>query len=78
MLERARRIYAVCTAQGVDVGAAALQFALAHPAVSSVIAGMRSPAEVASAVERARARLPGSLWQALRDSGLLFPGVPVP
>jgi D-threo-aldose 1-dehydrogenase len=78
MLERARRIYAICAEQQVDVGAAALQFVLAHPAVSSVVAGMRSPAEVASAVERARARLPSSLWQALRDSGLLLPEVPIP
>jgi D-threo-aldose 1-dehydrogenase len=78
MLERARRIYAICAAEQVDVGAAALQFVLAHPAVASVVVGMRSAAEVVSAVERARAKLPGSLWQSLRNAGLLLPEVPTP
>src|SRR5690348_999013 len=41
MLERAQRIYAECAAEKVDVGAAALQFPLAHPAVASVVAGLR-------------------------------------
>lgn len=78
MLERARRVYAICAAEQVDVGAAALQFVLAHPAVATVIAGMRSPAEVTSAVARAQAKIPSSVWRALRDSGLLLPEVPTP
>jgi D-threo-aldose 1-dehydrogenase len=75
---RARDIYAICAAEGVDVGAAALQFPLAHPAVVSVIAGMRSPAEVSSAVSRARAAVPASLWPRLREAGLLTVGAPTP
>lgn len=78
MLDRARRIYGVCAGEGVDVGAAALQFPLAHPAVVSVIAGMRSPQEVASAVRRMGQPLPPSLWEKLRDAGLLGAGVPTP
>ena len=78
MLRRARDIYAVCAAEGVDVGAAALQFPLAHAAVVSVIAGMRSPAEAASAVARSRAPLPASLWHKLREAGLLTVGAPTP
>jgi len=77
-LRRAERIYAICREAGVDVGAAALQFPLAHPAVVSVIAGMRSPAEVASVVTRMSARLPSSLWDELRRAGLLEDGVPTP
>jgi D-threo-aldose 1-dehydrogenase len=77
-LQRAQDIYRVCKAEGVDVGAAALQFPLAHPAVISVIAGMRSPAEVSSAVARAQATIPGSLWRKLRDAGLLTVGAPTP
>src|SRR6185312_8024471 len=41
-LERARRIYAICAEEGVDVGAAALQFPAVHPAVCAVVAGMRN------------------------------------
>jgi D-threo-aldose 1-dehydrogenase len=77
-LQRARDIYALCAAEGVDVGAAALQFPLAHPAVISVIAGMRSPAEVASAIARSRAAIPASLWRKLREAGLLTVGAPTP
>jgi D-threo-aldose 1-dehydrogenase len=77
-LKRARRIYEVCAAENVDVGAAALQFVLAHPAVVSVVPGMRSSAEVRSAAERMRVQLPTSLWQSLRAAGLLAPGVPTP
>lgn len=77
-LRRARDIYALCAAEGVDVGAAALQFPLAHAAVVSVIAGMRSPAEVASAVARTRAVIPASLWRKLRESGLLTIDAPTP
>lgn len=77
-LRRARDIYDICAAEGVDVGAAALQFPLAHPAVVSVVAGMRSPAEVSSAVTRACATIPASLWRKLREAGLLTVGAPTP
>jgi D-threo-aldose 1-dehydrogenase len=77
-LERAREIYSACAALGVDVGAAALQFPLAHPAVVSVVAGMRSAAEAASACARMRAPIPASLWNRLREAGLLRIGAPTP
>ena len=78
MLERARRIYAICESQNVDVGAAALQFVLAHPAVVAVIPGLRSKDEVLSAVGRVQAPLPKTLWAALREAGLLLPEAPTP
>jgi len=77
-LGRAQRIYDVCAAERVDVGAAALQFPLAHPAVVTVVAGLRSAGEVRSAVARLTANLPASLWAHLREEGLLAPKVMVP
>ncbi|SOD53988.1 L-fucose dehydrogenase [Pseudoxanthomonas wuyuanensis] len=71
VLQRAQRIYAICAEHGVDVGAAALQFPLAHPAVVSVVAGMRSAEEAISASLRYRAEVPAELWQQLRAEGLL-------
>src|SRR5579862_4076181 len=56
-LGRARNLYAECAHEGVDVGAAALQFPLAHPAVACVVAGLRSRNEVLSAAARMRTRL---------------------
>jgi D-threo-aldose 1-dehydrogenase len=77
-LVRAERIYELCAAKRVDVGAAALQFPLAHPAVAAVVAGMRSIDEVRSAVARLNVRLPASLWTHLRDEGLLAARARVP
>jgi D-threo-aldose 1-dehydrogenase len=77
-LQGARRIYEICASEKVDVGAAALQFPLAHPAVATVVAGMRSVVEVRSAVERMRARLPASLWRSFRDAGVLSLKAPTP
>ena len=77
-LGRAQRIYDVCAAECVDVGAAALQFPLAHPAVVTVVAGLRSVEEVRSAVARLSAKLPASLWAHLREEGLLAAEVMVP
>jgi D-threo-aldose 1-dehydrogenase len=77
-LERARNLYAECARQGVDVGAAALQFPLAHPAVATVVSGLRSRDEVLSAAARMHARLPGALWDRLMRSGLLPENAYVP
>jgi D-threo-aldose 1-dehydrogenase len=77
-LERAKKIYALCAIQGVDVGAAALQFVLAHPAVVSVVAGMRSAAEVQTAVRRLGLPIPSILWQQLHKAELLLPDAPTP
>jgi D-threo-aldose 1-dehydrogenase len=46
VLERARTLRAVCEASGIALGAAALQFAMRHPAVTTVLVGARSGAEV--------------------------------
>jgi D-threo-aldose 1-dehydrogenase len=70
VLQRAQRIYAICAEHGVDVGAAALQFPLAHPAVTSVVAGMRNAEEAMSASLRYRAEVPTEFWQRLRAEGL--------
>ena len=77
-LLRARRFYEICADVGVDVGAVALQFPLAHPAVASVVCGLRSPAEVDSAVDRMGTHLPVAIWPALREAGLLCADVPTP
>jgi D-threo-aldose 1-dehydrogenase len=46
VLERARHLRACCEARAVPLGAAALQFAMRHPAVTTVLVGARSRAEV--------------------------------
>lgn len=78
MLARARALATACAAAGVRLPAAALQFPLAHRAVVSVLAGMRSPAEVAADAEMIREPLPATLWTSLVQLGLLPPEAPTP
>jgi len=76
--DRARRIYSLCAQEGVDVGAAALQFPLAHPAVANVVAGLRSRQEVLTAARRLSDHIPVRLWGHLQKAGLLAAGAAVP
>ena len=78
VLEKARRIEAVCARHQVALGAAALQFVLAHPAVTSVVPGLASLTEVAETVARYGAPIPAQLWAELKQEGLLRMDAPVP
>lgn len=78
VLERAQRFYDICAQTDTDVGAAALQFPLAHPAVVSVVCGLRSVSEVDSAAERLHRVIPAETWRALHAAGLLASNAPTP
>jgi D-threo-aldose 1-dehydrogenase len=77
-LARAQRIKAVCDRYDVPIAAAAFQFPLAHPAVATVITGMRAPEEVEENVRLMRHPIPAALWEELRAEGLLHLDAPVP
>ena len=65
VIERARRLRAVCEAHGIALGAAALQFAMRHPAVTTVLVGARSAAEVDLDVGFAAVPIANELFEAL-------------
>jgi D-threo-aldose 1-dehydrogenase len=71
LVDRALAIQSVCERHGVPLRAAAIQFPLTHPAVTSVLVGARSPEEVSDAVAMAEEPIPPELWTDLRASGLL-------
>ncbi|MET8148657.1 aldo/keto reductase [Actinoplanes sp. NPDC049668] len=71
LIERALLLREVCRRHGVALRAAAIQFPLTHPAVSCVLVGARTPAEVEDAVRMAAAPVPGTLWSDLRSEGLI-------
>ena len=77
VVERARAIDSVCQRNGVALGAAALQFVLAHPAVVSVVPGLASADEVADTLARYSAPIPAQLWAELKHLGLLRSDAPV-
>lgn len=77
-LERCRRIERVCTAHGVPLAAAALQFPLGHPSVASVIPGALSPDQVTRNVENFRYPIPAGLWSDLKSESLIRADAPTP
>jgi D-threo-aldose 1-dehydrogenase len=65
VLERVRRLRDVCARHDVPVEAAALQFSLRHPAVTSVVVGCRSPAEIEEDARLFALPVPDALWAEL-------------
>lgn len=78
VVDRARRIAAVCAEHGVVLPQVAIQFALGHPAVVSVVIGSRTAEQMRCNAEHFAAPIPTELWSSLRDKGLLDAEVPVP
>lgn len=78
LIERALRIKAVCERHGVSLKAAAIQFPLAHPAVASILTGVRSKAEWDANSAGLQVAIPSGLWDELKAEGLLSKQAPVP
>ncbi|WP_407541710.1 aldo/keto reductase (plasmid) [Deinococcus radiomollis] len=78
VLGRALRLQAVCGDFGVPLSAAALQFALAHPAVASVLVADHKPERIRQNMLAAEVAIPQALWETLRAEGLIEDGAPVP
>jgi len=78
IVDRARRIAAVCDRHHVPMRAAAIQFPLAHPAVVSLIAGVRRIDHLEEYPAAFRRSIPAALWGDLRGEGLLAREAPVP
>ncbi|APF36167.1 aldo/keto reductase [Chelatococcus daeguensis] len=78
VMDKVRRIEAVCRAHSVPLAHAALHFALGHPAVASVVLGGVTPEEVSRNVAAFAASPPAGLWRDLKSEGLLAPDAPIP
>ncbi|MFC9952639.1 aldo/keto reductase [Streptomyces prasinus] len=78
VLSRARELRTVCERHGVPLRAAALRFPFGSPAVTSVLTGARSAAEVQDAAVLLGRPVPDALWADLKERGLLPAGVPTP
>ncbi|MGW3784124.1 aldo/keto reductase [Micromonospora chokoriensis] len=71
LIERARRIAAVCETYGVTLPQAALAFVRRHPSVVSTVVGVRDGAQVTETMRRFETVVPEELWDALAAAGLL-------
>lgn len=65
VLRRVVVLAGLCRAHGIPLAAASLQFPLRHPAITSVVVGMRSRAEVEANLALMRTPIPQALWDAL-------------
>jgi D-threo-aldose 1-dehydrogenase len=78
ILERVKKIEAVCQRHGTELRRAALQFVFGHPAVSCVVLGAENPAQVLSQIEDFQDPVPPALWADLKSENLLSSGAPTP
>jgi D-threo-aldose 1-dehydrogenase len=78
ILAKVAAIETICKRHDVRLYEAALQFSLAHPAVSSVVLGAVTPDEVAAQCAALARPLPPELWQSLKSAGLLAADAPTP
>lgn len=62
---KVERLRSICLGHDLDLPTAAIHFAFTHPAVSTVVVGVRSPAEVEAYDAATRVTVPGALWSAL-------------
>ncbi|HEY8884703.1 MAG TPA: aldo/keto reductase [Chloroflexota bacterium] len=75
---KAQRLKAVCERHGTPLMAAAIQFPLGHPAIATVLTGVRSPAEIEENDRLFRFPIPPELWHDLKAEGLLPEAAPTP
>lgn len=78
IINRVKKLEAICTDNNVPLPAPALQFPLANPTVASVIPGPRSVEELEQILDWAGFDIPESLWTDLSSSGLIHPDAPLP
>lgn len=78
LVARAQAIRAICERHAVHVRDAAIQFPLAHPAVVSVAAGVRTAAHLDDYPTAMRQAIPPAMWQELRAEGLIAASAPTP
>ena len=65
LLGRAERMAQVCDRYGIPLAAAALQFSLRQPRITSTVVGFSHPERVAQTIRLATTDIPDGLWQEL-------------
>ena len=76
--DKARALEAVAARHRVDLRAAASQFVLAHPAITSIIPSTRRPERVKENFELISVEIPADFWVELKAEGLIRAETPMP
>jgi D-threo-aldose 1-dehydrogenase len=69
ILERARQMKAICDEYKVPLAAAALQFSMHDPRITSTVVGMTRPERIAQTLDLARHPIPEEVWKRLEAVG---------
>ena len=67
VLSPVKRVEAVCAKHGVPPGAAALQFSMRDPRITSTICGVSKPERVKETIAWAEWKIPEALWDELKS-----------
>ena len=78
LVRHVAEISRICDLHHVPLPAAALQFCVAHPIVTTVIPGARTPGELQQTIEWLDFAIPAALWTDLKSNGLLAEYAPTP
>ncbi|MCY4207578.1 MAG: aldo/keto reductase [Roseovarius sp.] len=78
IMDKVARIEAVCREHDVPLPAAALQFAVAHPAIPTFMAGTRTVEQLEQNLAWFTHPIPYDFWAALKSLGLIREDAPVP
>jgi D-threo-aldose 1-dehydrogenase len=78
ILEKTRQIEAVCARYDIPLRAAAVQFVKAHPAITALVIGAESAAQLGESIAALQTPISPAFWQDLRAAGLIDPAAPVP
>ena len=78
VVKRVAELEAFCKDHNIPIGAAALQFALTHPAICSVLTGPKSVDELNSTLAWWNVTIPASFWHELVAAKLVDARTPLP
>ena len=78
IIDKVARIKAIADRYGVPLKAAALQFALANPAVRAVIPGASRPERIAEDHAALHFAIPADFWREMREQQLVAVNAPLP
>lgn len=78
VLARVQAFEKVCRRYDVPLGAVAIQFAAAHPTISTVCIGARNVSQQSEAFGWLEQHIPADLWAELKANDLLYDAAPVP
>lgn len=73
ILDKARAVHEIAASHSVSVESIGLQFPLRHPAVKSILTGVRSVAELQENIAAFDAPVPDAVWSELESAGITTP-----